>query len=427
MDFVDLIIKKRDNKKLSKDEINYFIKGVTDGTIPDYQISSMLMAIYLNGMDIEETSQLTMAMTNSGKTLDLSSIKGIKVDKHSTGGVGDTTTLVLAPLTASLGLPVIKMSGRGLGHTGGTLDKLESIPNFNVSLSEEQAFLQVEKNGIALMSQTSDLAPADKSLYALRDVTGTVENISLIASSIMSKKLAAGSDAIVLDVKFGNGAFMKNIDDAEKLATTMIGIGKHLGKNITAFLTNMNEPLGMHIGNSLEVIEAIETLKGNGPKDFVLLCETLGSYMLVLAKVAKDFDEGLSMIRDAINSGKALEKLRVFIENQGGNKNVVDDYTLLPQASKIVPIKSNKSGYISKIEAEEVGIAAMILGAGRETKEDLLDLSAGIINLPPPGREVAPQGRRERALPWPEIFRVAVKVLSPTRCGGSPLAEGAKG
>ena len=379
MDFVDLIIKKRDNKKLSKDEINYFIKGVTDGTIPDYQISSMLMAIYLNGMDIEETSQLTMAMTNSGKTLDLSSIKGIKVDKHSTGGVGDTTTLVLAPLTASLGLPVIKMSGRGLGHTGGTLDKLESIPNFNVSLSEEQAFLQVEKNGIALMSQTSDLAPADKSLYALRDVTGTVENISLIASSIMSKKLAAGSDAIVLDVKFGNGAFMKNIDDAEKLATTMIGIGKHLGKNITAFLTNMNEPLGMHIGNSLEVIEAIETLKGNGPKDFVLLCETLGSYMLVLAKVAKDFDEGLSMIRDAINSGKALEKLRVFIENQGGNKNVVDDYTLLPQASKIVPIKANKSGYISKIEAEEVGIAAMILGAGRETKEDLLDLSAGIV------------------------------------------------
>ena len=366
MDFVDLIIKKRDNKKLSKDEINYFVKGVTDNTIPDYQISSMLMAIYLNGMDIEETSQLTMAMTNSGKTLDLSSIKGIKVDKHSTGGVGDTTTLVLAPLTASLGLPVIKMSGRGLGHTGGTLDKLESIPNFNVALSEEQAFLQVEKNGIALMSQTSDLAPADKSLYALRDVTGTVENISLIASSIMSKKLAAGSDAIVLDVKFGNGAFMKNIDDAEKLATTMIGIGKHLGKNITAFLTNMNEPLGMHIGNSLEVIEAIEILKGNIDGALKDVSLALGSEMLVLGE-------------ENINNHKGLEKFRELITLQGGNPNVIDDYSLFQQPKESLEVKAEKDGYISHIDTDNIGRASVATGAGRLTKTDKIDYSAGII------------------------------------------------
>lgn len=379
MDFVDLIIKKRDNKKLSKDEINYFIKGVTDGTIPDYQISSMLMAIYLNGMDIEETSQLTMAMTNSGKTLDLSSIKGIKVDKHSTGGVGDTTTLVLAPLTASLGLPVIKMSGRGLGHTGGTLDKLESIPNFNVSLSEEQAFLQVEKNGIALMSQTSDLAPADKSLYALRDVTGTVENISLIASSIMSKKLAAGSDAIVLDVKFGNGAFMKNIDDAEKLATTMIGIGKHLGKNITAFLTNMNEPLGMHIGNSLEVIEAIEILKGNingALKDVSL---ALGSEMLVLGGIFENAEMAHKALEENINNHKGLEKFRELITLQGGNPSVIDDYSLFQQPKESLEVKAEKDGYISHIDTDNIGRASVATGAGRLTKTDKIDYSAGII------------------------------------------------
>lgn len=379
MNFIDLIIKKRDKKKLSKTEIDYFIKGVTDKTIPDYQISSMLMAIYLNGMDIEETSQLTMAMTNSGKVLDLSSIAGIKVDKHSTGGVGDTTTLILAPLTASLGLPVIKMSGRGLGHTGGTLDKLESIPNFNVALAEEQAFSQVQKNGIALMSQTSNLAPADKFLYALRDVTGTVENISLISSSIMSKKLAAGSDAIVLDVKYGNGAFMKTAEDAHKLATTMIGIGKHLGKKITAFITNMNEPLGMHIGNSLEVIEAIEILKGNinGPLKDVSLA--LGSEMLVLGGIFEDNDNAHKALEENINNGKGLEKFKELITLQGGNPNVIDDYSLFPQSKESLEIKAEKNGYVSYIDTDNIGRASVATGAGRLTKNDKLDYGAGLI------------------------------------------------
>ena len=355
MRIYDIISKKRDKQKLSKAEIDFFVEKYSKGEIPDYQAAALLMAIYINKMDKEETVYLTEAMMNSGDVIDLSDIGGIKVDKHSTGGVGDTTTIALAPLVAACGAPVAKMSGRGLGHTGGTLDKLEAIPGFSIEMDSKKFVDSVNEHKIAVCGQTASIAVADKKMYALRDVTATVDNISLIAASIMCKKLASGANAILLDVKTGDGAFT-------------IGM-----------ITDMDEPLGFAVGNSLEVIEAIETLKGNGPKDFVLLCETLGSYMLVLAKVAKDFDEGLSMIRDAINSGKALEKLRVFIENQGGNKNVVDDYTLLPQASKIVPIKSNKSGYISKIEAEEVGIAAMILGAGRETKEDVLDLSAGIV------------------------------------------------
>mgnify|MGYP002552128872 CR=1 FL=1 len=379
MRMYDVILKKRRGEELSKEEIDFFIQGFTRGEIPDYQASALLMSIFFNSMNKRETADFTMSMVHSGETLNLDKIQGIKVDKHSTGGVGDTTTILLAPMVASCGVPVAKMSGRGLGHTGGTIDKLESFKGFSVELSEEKFMENVNDIGIAVIGQTANLAPADKKLYALRDVTATVDNMPLIASSIMSKKIASGADGIVLDVKVGDGAFMKTLDDSFELAKAMVDIGCGMNRETIGMITDMDEPLGFAVGNSLEVIEAIETLKGNGPKDFVLLCETLGSYMLVLAKVAKDFDEGLSMIRDAINSGKALEKLKVFIENQGGNKNVVDDYTLLPQASKIVPIKSNKSGYISKIEAEEVGIAAMILGAGRETKEDLLDLSAGIV------------------------------------------------
>lgn len=379
MNFLDLIIKKRDKLKLNKSEIEYFIKGVTHKTIPDYQISAMLMAICLNKMDIEETAMLTDAMTNSGKTLDLSTIDGIKVDKHSTGGVGDTTTLVLAPLTASLGLPVIKMSGRGLGHTGGTLDKLESIPQFNTSLTEEQAFSQVQNHSIALMGQTADLAPADKYLYALRDVTGTVENISLIASSIMSKKLAAGSDAIVLDVKYGNGAFMKTPQDAEELANTMIGIGKHLGKKMTAFITNMNEPLGMNIGNSLEVIEAIEILKGNTEGALKKVSLALGSEMLVLGGIFQDANEAEKALEENIKNGKGLEKFRELINLQGGNSNVIEDYSLFPQPKEKMEVKAINTGYVNYISTESIGRASVATGAGRITKSDKLDYSAGII------------------------------------------------
>lgn len=379
MNFLDLIIKKRDKLKLNKSEIEYFIKGVTYKTIPDYQISAMLMAICLNKMDIEETAMLTDAMTNSGKTLDLSTIDGIKVDKHSTGGVGDTTTLVLAPLTASLGLPVIKMSGRGLGHTGGTLDKLESIPQFNTSLTEEQAFSQVQNHSIALMGQTADLAPADKYLYALRDVTGTVENISLIASSIMSKKLAAGSDAIVLDVKYGNGAFMKTPQDAEELANTMIGIGKHLGKKMTAFITNMNEPLGMNIGNSLEVIEAIEILKGNTEGALKKVSLALGSEMLVLGGIFQDANEAEKALEENIKNGKGLEKFRELINLQGGNSNVIEDYSLFPQPKEKMEVKAINTGYVNYISTESIGRASVATGAGRITKSDKLDYSAGII------------------------------------------------
>ena len=361
----DIIRKKRDQQKLSKAEIDFFVEKYSIGEIPDYQAAALLMAIYINKMDKEETVYLTEAMMNSGAVIDLSDIDGIKVDKHSTGGVGDKTTIALAPLVAACGAPVAKMSGRGLGYT--------------IEMDSKKFIDSVNEHKIAVCGQTASIAVADKKMYALRDVTATVDNISLIAASIMCKKLASGANAILLDVKTGDGAFMKTLDDSFELAKAMVDIGCGMNRETIGMITDMDEPLGFAVGNSLEVIEAIETLKGNGPKDFVLLCETLGSYMLVLAKVAKNFDEGLKMIREAITSGKAIEKLRVFIENQGGDKNVVDDYTLLPQASKIIPIKANKSGYISQIEAEEVGISAMILGAGRETKDDILDLSAGIV------------------------------------------------
>lgn len=337
------------------------------------------MAIYINKMNKQETVYLTEAMMNSGDVIDLSAIKGIKVDKHSTGGVGDKTTIALAPLVASCGAPVAKMSGRGLGHTGGTLDKLEAIPGFSIEMDAEKFINSVNEKNIAVCGQTATIAVADKKMYALRDVTATVDNISLIAASIMCKKLASGSNAILLDVKTGDGAFMKTLEDSFELAKAMVDIGCGMGRETIGMITNMDEPLGFAVGNSLEVIEAIETLKGNGPKDFVMLCETLGAYMLVLAKVCESFEEGKKMIQDAISSGRALEKLKEFIENQGGDKRVVDDYDLLPKSKNIVPIKSPKSGYISKIEAEEIGVSAMILGAGRETKEDELDLSAGIV------------------------------------------------
>lgn len=337
------------------------------------------MAIYLNKMNKAETAYLTEAMMNSGEVIDLSGINGIKVDKHSTGGVGDKTTIALAPLVAACNAPVAKMSGRGLGHTGGTLDKLESIPGFSIEMEPNKFIDSVNRHNIAVCGQTASIAVADKKMYALRDVTATVDNISLIASSIMCKKLASGADAIVLDVKTGDGAFMKTIDDSFALAKEMVDIGDNMNRETIALITDMDEPLGFAVGNSLEVIEAIETLKGRGPKDFVMLCETLGAYMLLLAKVVESFEEGKAKIQEAISSGSALEKLKEFIENQGGDSRVVDDYTLLPQAKEILEVKSPKKGYIKKIEAEEVGVSAMMLGAGRETKEDELDLSAGIV------------------------------------------------
>ena len=379
MRIYDIIKKKRDNEVLSKEEINFFVEKYSKGEIPDYQASALLMAIYLNKMNKEETAYLTEAMMNSGEVIDLSAINGIKVDKHSTGGVGDKTTIALAPLVAACNAPVAKMSGRGLGHTGGTLDKLESIPGFSIEMEPSKFIDSVNKHKIAVCGQTASIAVADKKMYALRDVTATVDNISLIASSIMCKKLASGADAIVLDVKTGDGAFMKTIDDSFALAKEMVDIGDNMNRETIALITDMDEPLGFAVGNSLEVIEAIETLKGRGPKDFVMLCETLGAYMLLFAKVVESFEEGKVKIQEAISSGKALDKLREFIDNQGGNSKVVDDYSLLPQAKEIMEIKSPKKGYIKKIEAEEVGVSAMILGAGRETKEDELDLSAGIV------------------------------------------------
>ncbi len=379
MNFADIIIKKKNNQKLTNDELKYFADGAAKGTIPDYQLSALLMAICINSLDSEETLYLTDAMINSGEVLNLKDIKGIKVDKHSTGGVGDTTTLILAPLVASLGLPVVKMSGRGLGHTGGTLDKLESIPGFNVNITPEKAVEQVNNHNIVIMGQTADLAPADKALYALRDVTGTVDSIPLIASSIMSKKIAGGADGIVLDVKVGSGAFMKNINDAMNLSQTMINIGKNMGKKICALITDMNEPLGLNIGNILEVIEAIEILKGNVNGRLKEAALKLGAEMLVMGNVAKDIDSALNMLNSSIENGKGIEKFRELIALQGGNPNIIDDYSLFPQSKESYVLKAAESGYIKSINAEEIGKAALETGAGRKTKTDNIDYSAGII------------------------------------------------
>lgn len=379
MRMYDLILKKRNGGELSTEEINFFVDKYTNGEIPDYQVAALLMAIYFQKMNKRETSDLTMAMVNSGDILDLSEIHGIKVDKHSTGGVGDTTTLVLGPMVAALGIPVAKMSGRGLGHTGGTIDKLESFDGFSVEMTKDQFINNVNNIKLAVGGQTGDLAPADKKLYALRDVTGTVDNVSLIASSIMSKKIAAGADAIVLDVKVGDGAFMKTPEAARELATEMVGIGKHVGRNTVAIISDMDQPLGFAIGNALEVKEAIETLKGNGPKDLLELCLTLGSNMVVLAGAAKDTDEARKMLMETITSGKAIEKLKEFVKAQGGDASVIDDTSNFHNAKYVIPVKATKSGVVSKIHAENIGLVAMELGAGRATKESIIDLAVGIV------------------------------------------------
>lgn len=376
---VDLIEKKRDGFELTTEEINFFINGYTDGSIPDYQVSALTMAIVFRGMSEKERADLTMAMVKSGDQIDLSQIDGIKVDKHSTGGVGDTTTLVLGPLVAALGVPVAKMSGRGLGHTGGTIDKLEAVKGFHVEIENDEFIDLVNKNKIAVIGQSGNLTPADKKLYALRDVTGTVESIPLIASSIMSKKIAAGADAIVLDVKTGAGAFMKTLEDSKELAKAMVGIGNNVGRRTMAVISDMSQPLGFAIGNALEVKEAIDTLKGEGPRDLTELCLTLGSHMVYLAEKASSLAEARTLLENVIKDGSALEKLKVFLSSQGGDASIVDDPSKLPQAKYTFELEAKEDGYVSEIVADEVGTAAMILGAGRATKESVIDLAVGLV------------------------------------------------
>ncbi|MCK8816595.1 pyrimidine-nucleoside phosphorylase [Natroniella sulfidigena] len=374
----DVIKRKRDGDKLTSEEIEFLIKGYTAGEIPDYQMSAWAMAVFLQGMDSQETAKLTEVMAQSGDMIDLSPIEGVKVDKHSTGGVGDTTTLVLAPLVAACGAPVAKMSGRGLGHTGGTIDKLEAISGFETGLSRDKFIASVNQQGVAIAGQTGNLAPADKKLYALRDVTATVDSIPLIASSIMSKKIASGADGIVLDVKVGDGAFMKTYEESVDLAKTMVNIGKEVGRDTVAVVSDMDQPLGLAVGNALEVAEAIKTLKGEGPTDLTELSLTLGVQMLLLAGVVDDKEEARTMLEEAINDGSALEKLKEMIDNQGGNGSVVNNLDLLPQAENTVEVKAESSGYVEKIAAERVGVAALLLGAGRETKESEIDLAVGV-------------------------------------------------
>ena len=378
MRVVDLIEKKQAGLALSQEEIKFLIAGYTDGTIPDYQMSALAMAIYFQGMTEEEASYLTMAMVKSGDEIDLSAIHGVKVDKHSTGGVGDTTTLVLAPLVAACGVPVAKMSGRGLGHTGGTTDKLEAIPGFSVTLSPQDFIDHVNRYKIAVVGQSGNLTPADKKLYALRDVTGTVQSIPLIASSIMSKKIAAGADAIVLDVKTGEGAFMKTLADAEALAHTMVKIGHQVGRKTLAVISDMSQPLGYMIGNALEVKEAIQTLQGKGPEDLTELCLVLGGQMLLAANQVSSLEEGKALLQEQIDSGRALEVFKTFLANQGGDTRIVDNPDLLPQARYQILFLAQSSGLVSQWVADEVGVAAMMLGAGRETKEDIIDPAVGI-------------------------------------------------
>lgn len=377
MRMLDLIIKKRDNLELSKEEINFIIKAYTEKKIPDYQMSSLLMAIYFNGMTDRESTYLALAMKESGDSFDLSAIKGIKVDKHSTGGVGDKVTLVLGPLMAACGAKFAKMSGRGLGHTGGTLDKLESIKGYNLELSEEEFVNQVNEIGIAVIGQSGDIAPADKLLYALRDVTGTVPSIPLIASSIMSKKLASGADVVVLDVKVGSGAFMESIEEARKLASLMVNIGTLAGMKVYAVITSMDEPLGYKIGNTLEVIETIDALNGKGPKDLMEVTFKIGELLLEASGIAKG-DDAIKLMKEKIENKEALNKLIKLVKAQGGDVSYIKDYDNFPKAKNIIPFKALKDGYIEAMDTEKIGIAAMVLGAGRERKDDIIDFTVGL-------------------------------------------------
>ena len=379
MRMYDLILKKKQGKELNTEEINWMIKEFTEGRIPDYQMSAMTMAICFQGMDKRETFDLTMAMRDSGDVLDLSCIDGIKVDKHSTGGVGDKVSLVLTPIVASLGVPVAKMSGRGLGHTGGTIDKLESFSGFSTEISEEKFIDSVNTIGIAIAGQTANLAPADKKLYALRDVTATVDQMSLIASSIMSKKLASGADAIVLDVKTGNGAFMQKEDDAIALAKAMVDIGNRAGKQTVAVITDMDEPLGNAVGNALEIKEVIDALHGDGPEDLMEVVYALGTQMLLLAKRAEDEEIARNLITESIQERKALKKFAEFIENQGGNREEILHPDMLPKARYVIPVLAEEEGCIERILAQNIGIACMTLGGGRENKESTIDHGVGII------------------------------------------------
>lgn len=379
MRMVDIIAKKRDNQPLTKQEIDFFVEGYTNDEIPDYQLSSMMMAIFFNDMTDEERADLTMAMVASGDQINLSEIDGVKVDKHSTGGVGDTTTLVLAPLVAALDVPVAKMSGRGLGHTGGTIDKLEAVEGFHVEITEQEFIDIVNRDKVAVIGQSGNLTPADKKLYALRDVTATVNSIPLIASSIMSKKIAAGADAIVLDVKVGDGAFMKTTKDATELASAMVSIGNNVGRNTMAIISSMEEPLGRAIGNALEVKEAIETLKGQGPEDLTELSLELGSQMVVLGSKAETLKEARAKLQEVIQDGSALEKFKVFLKNQGGDASVADDPGKLPQAEYTFEVEAETSGFVEEIGSEAMGIASSMLGAGRQTKDDVIDLAVGLM------------------------------------------------
>jgi len=379
MDIIEIIIAKKDGKALTKEQIHYFIKSLIDRTIEDYQVSALLMAITINGMNSEETAYLTEEMRVSGDVWDLSDIPGLKIDKHSTGGVGDKVSLILGPMVASCGAKMAKMSGRGLGHTGGTLDKMESIPGMKINLTKDEFKKQVKEIGLAIIGQDKTIDPADKRLYELRDVTGTVQSIPLIASSIMSKKLASGADCILLDVKCGKGAFMKNYEDAKKLATEMVNIGKELKKNVKAEITDMNQPLGKAVGNNLEIKEVIETLKGNGPKDLVEICLSSGSILLVQAELFKNVEDARKALLENIKNGKAFEKFKEFVKAQGGDLDYIDHPEKFPVSKNLIEIKSDNEGYIKTIDALEIGLGSCHLGGGRMKLTDVIDMSAGII------------------------------------------------